>query len=85
MEDGKAVGLYCSDVSGAFDKVSRERLLAKLAAKGFDSKMVKLIGSWLEPRNATVVVGGAKFKPFRIKDMVYRGTVLGPQLWNNFF
>ena len=47
--------------------------------------MVKLIGSWLEPRQASVVVGGTRSKPFLIKDMVFQGTVLGPQLWNLFF
>ena len=47
--------------------------------------MVKLIGSWLDPRSASVVVGGAKSRPFTIKDMVFQGTVLGPQLWNLFF
>jgi hypothetical protein len=31
------------------------------------------------------VAGGAKSRPFTIKDMVFQGTVLGPQLWNSFF
>jgi hypothetical protein len=60
-------------------------LLAKLSAKGVHPKLVKLIRSWLQPRQATVVVGGAKSKPFHIKNMVFQGTVLGPQLWNLFF
>ena len=30
MEQGDLVGLYCSDVSGAFDCASRVRLVAKL-------------------------------------------------------
>ena len=73
------------DVSSAFDKVSRTRLLEKLEAKGVHPKIIKLISSWLEPRNASVVVGRQKSDSFRIKDMVYQGTVLGPQLWNLFF
>jgi hypothetical protein len=85
LEAGHKVLVYCSDVSGAFDKVPKERLLAKLEAKGIHPKLIKLISSWLEPRQATVVVGGAKSKPFRIQDMVFQGTVLGPQLWNLFF
>ena len=75
LEAGHKVLVYCSDVSGAFDKVSRERLIAKLVDKGIHPQLVKLIGSWLEPRMATVVVGGAKSKPFRIQDMVFQGTV----------
>jgi hypothetical protein len=85
LDKGMKILVYCSDVPGAFDRVSRERLLAKLSAKGIHSKLVKLIGSWLEPRSASVVVGGAKSIPFTIKDMVFQGIVLGPQLWNLFF
>ena len=65
--------------------MSKERLLDKLRARGIHPKLVKLIGSWLEPRRASVVVGGATSKPFIIKNMVFQGTVLGPQLWNLFF
>ena len=32
-----------------------------------------------------MVVGCAGSCPFRIQDMVFQGTVLGPQLWNFFF
>ena len=85
LDRGHKVLVYCSDVSGAFDKVSRSRLLLKLHAKGIHPKLIKLIGSWLEPRRATVVVGGEKSSPFRIQDMVFQGTVLGPRLWNLFF
>ena len=42
------MGVYCSDVSGAFDRVSAERLGDKLLCKGFHPKLVKLIASWLE-------------------------------------
>ena len=85
LENGHKVLVYCSDVSGVFDWVSRERLLDKLTAKGIHPMLVKLIGSWLEPREATVVVDGARSSPFHIQDMVFQGTVLGPQLWNLFF
>jgi hypothetical protein len=71
LDKGFKLAVYCSDVSGAFDKVSRKRLLSKLAAKGTDSELLKLIGSWLEPRRASVVVGGSKCNSFRIQDMVY--------------
>ena len=74
-----------SNVSGAFDKVSRNRLLCKLRAKGIHPKLVKVIGSWLEPRRASVVLGGETSSSFRIKDMLFQGTVLGPQLWDLFF
>ena len=82
MNAGLKVMVYCSDVAGAFDRVSSGRLLAKLEAKGIHPKLVKAIGSWLEPRQASVVAGGMKSKAFLIKDMIFQGTVLGPQLWN---
>jgi hypothetical protein len=85
LDKGMKVLIYCSDVSGAFDKVSKKRLMDKLEAKGIHPKLLKVISSWLEPRKASVVVGGAKSAPFWIRDMVYQGTVLGPQLWNLFF
>ena len=85
IDAGLKVLVYCSDVSGAFDKVPRKRLLDKLAAKGLHPILIKLISSWLERRDASVVVGGAKSLPFCIQDMVYQGTVMGPQLWNLFF
>ena len=85
LNKGRKLAIYCSDVAGAFDRVSRERLMFKLEAKGIDPRIIKVIGSWLEPRTASVVVGGAKSDFFSIHDMVYQGTVLGPQLWNLFF
>ena len=34
LNAGKKIGVYCSDVSGAFDRASAERLLDKLASLG---------------------------------------------------
>ena len=85
MEKGLKVLAYCSDIAGAVDGVPMERLLAELRSKGINPKLVNLIGSWLQPRQASVVIGGATSKQFLIMDMVFQGTVLGPQLWNLFF
>ena len=85
LDKGHKVAVYCSDVSGAFDKVSRKRLIRKLEAKGIDATIIQLIDPWLQPSKAKVVVGGSQSEPFCIQDMVYQGTVLGPQLWNLYF
>ena len=74
--------VYCSDVKGAFDKVSCKRLLEKLRAKGVDESVVKVLASWLRDRVAQVVVGGKSSSDQLLRDMVYQGTVLGPGLWN---
>ena len=81
----KKVALYCSDVSGAFDKVSAERLGAKLRAYGVRGKTLAFLLSWLEERVAVVVLNGSYSKKVRLTNMVYQGTVLGPPLWNLFF
>ena len=85
MDKGRKISVYCSEVSGAFDRVSSKRPLLKLDAKCIDSRIIKVIESCLEARMTSVVGGGAKSEPFRIRGMVYQGTVLGPQLWNLFF
>ena len=35
LDKGRKVAIYCSDVAGAFDRVSSKRLLDKLEAKGW--------------------------------------------------
>ena len=82
---GKRVAVYCSDVSGAFDRVSSARLIAKLQASGVHPQLVALIEDWLRGRTATVCVDGCFSDPFPLVNMVYQGTVLGPALWNVFF
>ena len=56
---GKKVGVYLADISGAFDKVSRERLMAKLAALGVAPAFLDFLNSYLQPREGRVLVEGA--------------------------
>ena len=79
------IAVYCSDVAGAFDRVSTARLLDKLRNTGMHFRLVNIIGSWLEQRRANVIVGGTQSKDLTLENMVYRGTVLGPILWILFF
>ena len=85
MEGGQAAGLYCSDVSGAFDRVSCERLCAKLRASGLPDCAVSLLESWLEDRISIVVVAGAQSLETALRNSVFQGTVLGPPLWNVYY
>jgi hypothetical protein len=82
---GRKIGVYCSDVAGAFDRVSTERLLDKLRSKKLRPEMLAVIASWLRQRTAHVVVGGKQSDAFAMNNMVYQGTVLGPILWNVFY
>ena len=82
---GRKIAVYCSDVSGAFDRVCLERLAAKLKKKGIHPQIVAVLVSWLQQRFARIVVGGASSKTMELVNMVYQGTVTGPILWNLFF
>ena len=81
---GKVI-VYNSDVAGAFDRVSVERLMSKLRAKGFHPRLIDVIRSWLQKRRAKVVVGGECSDDIFLFNMIFQGTVLGPPLWNIFF
>ena len=85
LEQGFAVGVYCSDVSGAFDRVWRERLGEKLDRLGLHDDAKGFLLSWLEDRQSQVVLGGACSPLEALCNSVFQGTVLGPPLWNTFF
>ena len=81
---GAKVGIYCSDVSGAFDHVSADKLIRKLAACGVNSRMLQVIRSWLRDRKARVVVAGAESQEFNLSNMLFHGTVWGPHYGTHF-
>ena len=81
----KRIGVYCSDVAGAFDRVDAQRLVLKLQAKGVHQRILKVIESWLGERTAYVCVDGVKSLPFVLRNMVFQGTVWGPDLWNTYY
>ena len=77
--------IYCSDVSGAFDKVSTDILMGKLRRLNIHPKILAVLESWLQARNAKVIVDGESSFEFWLREMVYQGTVWGPPLWNIHF
>jgi len=85
LATGRKIGVYCSDVSGAFDRVRLERLVAKLKKKGIHPKIVAVLCAWLQERFAHIVVGGVSSVEMALRHMVFQGTVTGPTLWNLFF
>lgn len=82
---GHRVGLYLSDISGAFDRVDSEILLKKCHGAGLGDRVCKFLRAFLAPRRAVVLVQGAKSRETIISNQVYQGTVLGPPLWNLYF
>jgi hypothetical protein len=82
---GMKVAAYLSDISGAFDRVSKTYLLAKLFAAGVGTKYLNFLSAYLAPRKGKVVVQGAFSDEISLEDTVFQGTCLGPALWNVFF
>ena len=85
LGSGHRIALYCSDVSGAFDRVSAKRLVQKMRGKGVHASMLRVLQSWLDDRRAVVIVDGAASLPEPLTNSVYQGTVLGPPLWNCYY
>ena len=77
MNSGKKIGLY--------DRINAKLLMKKLARTGLSPSWLAFIESYHAPREAVVVVEGARSEPFIIADMVFQGNVLGPMLWNVCF
>ena len=82
---GHKIAAYLGDITGAFDRVCKEYLLAKLHAAGVGPTYLNFLDSYLQPRKAVVVVEGQRSDEIEIANQVFQGTVLGPRLWNTFF
>ena len=82
---GNKIAAYLGDISGAFDRVYKDYLLAKLQAAGVGACFLNFLDSYLQPRKATVAVEGVTSEEFEIANTVFQGTVLGPPLWIVFF
>ena len=65
------VRLYCSDVSGAFDRVCEARLADKLRRLGLHPQIFGLLLSWLAPRTSVVVVDGECSAKRALENSVY--------------
>ena len=85
LEDGHKVGIYLSDISGAFDRVFSPYLLRKLHRAGVNDSFLQLLADYLHNRKGVIIVNGVFSDEFVLDNMVYQGTVLGPILWNIFF
>ena len=68
------------DISGAFDKVETGRLMAKLKAAGLNNTLLGFVHDYLLARRAFVLMSGAQSKEFKLENVVFQGTVLGPGL-----
>ena len=73
------------DLSKAFDCIPHDLLIVKLAAHGFDKKMVCYIYSYLKSRKQYVSVNNINSTFEEIISGVPQGSIVGPILSNIFF
>ena len=63
---------FLSDISGAFDRVSKEILLSKLKGFGVGETCLRFLDSYLAPRVGNVVVQGKLSENMTIDNNVFQ-------------
>ena len=85
LDNNYFIGAVLMDLSKAFDCIPHDLLIAKLAAHGFDKKMVCYIYSYLKSRKQCVSVNNINSTFEEILSGVPEGSIVGPILSNIFF
>ena len=78
---GKKIGAWLGDISGAFDRVSEEYLLAKLQGYGVGPIFLNFLDSYLAPRTAQVVVQGERSFDMEIANNVFQAAIVDFLFW----
>ena len=80
-DPGHIVSMLSLDLSGAFDKVSHERLLWRLRGKGSPAWLCKVIQSFLTGRQTQISFDGYKSNLIPVHTGIPQGSRLSPILF----
>lgn len=77
----KVATLLSMDVAGAFDTVSRRRLLHNMRKRKIPSWITDLVASFLEKRRTTIAINGRYTPAFDVQSGIPQGSPISPILY----
>jgi hypothetical protein len=75
------VAVLLMDVKGAFDHVSRGRLLARMVAMRIESNLVRWVDSFLQNRRIRMVIDGCELEEREVRTGIPQGSPVSPILF----
>jgi Reverse transcriptase (RNA-dependent DNA polymerase) len=81
--NGKNIRVFL-DLKCAYDGVPIDKMIAKLANKGVDKRIVKLVESLFTNCTTVIAINGSLTKPVQLEKGLFQGSLLSPILFDVF-